>query len=128
MIRHFAIRRRKPFVNLCPTQANVICAKEGQSLSRRTITPASANFLVIGLNRFWQIRMGHPTNIRLIHPHAKGNRGHDDQTILLLKPCFDNPAIFGIHTTMIKTSRMPRFAQRLCQSFRLGPRAAIDDT
>ena len=72
--------------------------------------------------------MGHPTNIRLINPHTKGDCGHNDETIFLLKPRFDNSAIFGIHTAVIKTGRMPRFAQRLCQSFRLGARAAIDNT
>ena len=113
------------FVNLGATKPNIFGAKQCQCFGGRTITPSTANFLIVGLDRFGQIGVGNPSNIRLIDPHTKGHRRHNDQPVLLLKATFPNAAIFGVHATMIMQRQMPRIAQGTGDPFGLGTRAAI---
>ena len=69
--------------------------------------------------------MGHPADIRLINPHAKGHSCYNDQPIFALKASFHDAAVFGIHTTMVMTGRMPSLTQSLRQGFGFGARATI---
>mmetsp|Transcript_22551 Transcript_22551/g.36676 ORF Transcript_22551/g.36676 Transcript_22551/m.36676 type:complete len:249 (+) Transcript_22551:2919-3665(+) len=71
--------------------------------------------------------MGHPTNVRLVDTHAKGDSRHNDQPVFLLEPSLGDTPVVGVHAAMVVNGQMPRFPQPLCQRFGFGPRAAIDD-
>jgi len=66
MISHLHVCRCKTFVDLRATQADIIGTEEREGFSWGAITPRAPDFLVIRLDRFGQISMRNPTNIRLV--------------------------------------------------------------
>ena len=127
MIRSAAFRRRHAFVDLAAAQADVFGAEQGQGFRRRTIAACAADFLIIGLDAFGQIRMGNPADVGLVDAHAKGHRRHHDQPILAGKAGFHDAPVLGLHATVVVTGHVALFAQRGGQRLGLGPCAAIDD-
>ena len=127
VISLLAVKRRRPLVNLRAAQANVVGAIQRHRLGRQAVTPGAANLLVIAFDRLRQIGMGDPADIGLVDAHAKGNRRHHDQPVLLLKAHFDQPPRLGVHAGVVIARRMARLTQGLGQHLGLGPRAAIDD-
>ncbi len=127
MIGGLAFGRGQPLVDLPPTQADVVGAVKRQRLGRGTIAAATADLLIIGLDRLGQVRMRDPANVGLVDAHAKSDRGHHDQPILALEPRLDLAAGLALHTAMIGGRGQTRLVQRGCQCLGLGAGAAIDD-
>ncbi len=44
-----------------------------------------------------------PSDVRLVDPHAKRNRRHNNQPVFAREPCFNRPPILGFHSAVIKT-------------------------
>ena len=71
--------------------------------------------------------MGHPADIGLINPHAKGHSGNHNQPVILLKAQLGLTAVFGVHSSVIVQHQMPRPAQGLGQNLCLGAAGTVDD-
>jgi len=71
--------------------------------------------------------MGDPADVGFVDAHAKGDGGHHDQPVLLLKADFDMAAGLGLHPAVIEGGGMAFGAQGGGKRFGLGPRGAIDD-
>ncbi len=128
MIGRAPFWRSQPFVNLGAPQADIFWAEQGQRFRRCAVSARAANFLIVTLNRFGQVGVRDPADIRFVDPHAKGNRRDHNQPVFLLKATFGNAAILGVHPAVIVARKMPRLAQCACQPFGFGTGATIYDT
>ena len=59
--------------------AQVARTEVQHALARLTVAPGAAGFLVIGLQRAWQVEVHDPAHIGLVDAHAEGHGGHHDR-------------------------------------------------
>jgi hypothetical protein len=105
--------RGEALVDLRAAKADVVGAVERQRIGGRTIPARAADLLVIGLDRFWQVGLRDPADVGLVHAHAEGDRGHDDQPVLGGEAVLDLAAVVGLHPAVIGAGGMPVIGQRL---------------
>ena len=70
------------------------------------IAAGAANLLVIGLERGRQVGVENKAHIRLVDPHAKGNGGADDDTLLGHEQVLRLGAILRLHPSVIGNGAM----------------------
>ena len=113
MIRCAAFRWGKSFVDLRSAQADVLGAEQCECLSRCAIPARTADFLIVGLDRFRQVCVGHPANVRFVDAHAESDRCNNNQPIFALEPGFDPATVVRVHAAMVMIRGMAGIAQQI---------------
>ncbi len=127
VIGRLALRRRHPLVDLRAPEPDVVGAVEGQRVRRRPVAARPADLLVVAFDRLRQVGMGDPADVGLVHPHAEGDRGADDQPVLDGEAPLHLAPGLRLHAAVIGTGGVAGAEERVRQALGLRPRAAIDD-
>ncbi len=122
-----ARHRCRALVDLGAAQADVLGAVEREGLGRRAVAPGAADLLVIGLDRLRQVGMRDIADVGLVHAHAEGDGGADDQSVLALEPGFRQSALVALQTGVVGDRGVTGLPQGAGQRLGLGPARAIDD-
>ena len=58
--------------------------------------------MVVSLEAFGQVDVGHEAHIGFVDPHAKGDRGHHDHAAAQAEALQGLPPRFGVHAGVIR--------------------------
>ena len=97
-------------------------------LCRFAIASRATGFLVITLQALGQIQVGDEAHVRLVDPHAEGDRSHHDETLLAQEALLVRATRLGIHSGVVWQCMEPLLGQPLGGLFDLLARQAVDDS
>ena len=72
---------RRALVDHAPLVDHVLQAVAHPGVSRQTVAPGTARFLVIALDVFGHVQMRDKAHVGLVDTHAEGNRGHHHHAV-----------------------------------------------
>ena len=102
-LHHF--RRRAGFFSAsfhqAPPSNRVGRRVEQHAFSGQAVTPGAPGLLLVGLDRFWNRRVDHASDVAAIDPHAERNRRHHHVDFLGGEAILRAAAIVGFHSGMI---------------------------
>ena len=127
VVRGLHLGRGQPLVDLGAAVADVVGAEERERVGGRAVAAGAADLLVVGLDRLREVGMGDPADVGLVDAHAEGDRGHDDQPVLLLEAPLDLAARIGLHAGVVMAGGVAVVAERARDALGLGAGAAVDD-
>ena len=78
-----ALLRRVALGNLPLAQKNVGVAEQSQRFGAQSVAPGAADLLIIGLDALRQIGVADEADIGLVDAHAEGDRGDDDDAVVV---------------------------------------------
>src|SRR3990172_7264580 len=61
---------------------NVPVTEQQEAMSRQTVPPGPSDLLIIRVNALGKVIMDNESDIRLVDPHAEGDRCHDDPDVV----------------------------------------------
>ena len=127
VVRLLALHRRGALVDLGPAQADVVRTVERQRVGGRPVAAGAADLLVVALDRLRQVGVRDESDVGLVHAHAEGDRGADDEPVLALEAGFGQPAVVGREAGVVGERGVAGVAEGRGEAFRAGAAGAVDD-
>ena len=111
VLNPFLLLLRVGVVDEAAQLGHIAAAMHHPGQGRQTIPAGAAGFLVVGLQAFGQVHVGHKAHIRLIDAHAKSDRGNHHHAAIAAEALQSGAAHRPIQSGVIRNGVISRRLQ-----------------
>src|SRR5690606_20056913 len=107
---------------------NIFGIVESKADSLATVPSGTSGFLIITLQRLWNIVMNHEAHVRFVYTHSESNGSHDDVGLLHQELILIGNPGFLVQTCMIWEGIDAVYLKQLCKLLHFTSAETVNDT